>query len=117
MARGKGQVLGVGLGHAGAAGRRRLPRGSRSERGGRGRVIAADFFAANAEVAGESVQLVVGNAGGVSVALNGEAMPPIGPAGHVRRVDVSASGMEVVDIEPKPAVESALPDTTSETDS
>lgn len=51
----------------------------------------------------QSVQLVIGNAGGVSVALNGEAMSPIGPPGHVRRVDVSLSGMEVVDIPPKPA--------------
>jgi cytoskeletal protein RodZ len=65
----------------------------------------------------ESVQLVVGNAGGVSVALNGETMTPIGPAGHVRRVDVSASGMEVVNIDPKPVTEPALPDNTSETDS
>jgi hypothetical protein len=51
----------------------------------------------------ESVQLVVGNAGGVSVALNGKAMSPVGPPGHVRRVDVSPSGIEVVRIEPKPA--------------
>jgi cytoskeletal protein RodZ len=64
----------------------------------------------------ESVQLVVGNAGGVSVALNGESMTPIGPAGHVRRVDVSASGMEVVNIEPKPAADSEPSDTISETD-
>ncbi len=55
--------------------------------------------------ADDSVQLFVGNAGGVKVALNGEAMPPIGPSGHVRRVDVSPNGMEVVDIEPKPGDE------------
>lgn len=55
--------------------------------------------------ADDSVQLYVGNAGGVKVALNGEAMPPIGPSGHVRRVDVSPKGMEVVDIEPKPGDE------------
>jgi cytoskeletal protein RodZ len=52
--------------------------------------------------ADDSVQLFVGNAGGIKVALNGEAMPPIGPSGQVRRVDVSPSGMEVVNIEPKP---------------
>lgn len=55
--------------------------------------------------ANESVQLVVGNAGGVRVALNGETMQSVGPPGHVRRVDVSTSGMEVVEIEPKPASE------------
>lgn len=57
----------------------------------------------------ESVQLFVGNAGGVKVALNGETMQPLGPPGQVRRVDVSASGMEVVNIEPKPASEQAAP--------
>ncbi len=50
----------------------------------------------------DSVQLFVGNAGGVKVALNGETMQPVGPPGQVRRVDVSASGMEVVEIQPKP---------------
>jgi hypothetical protein len=62
----------------------------------------------------DSVQLFVGNAGGVKVALNGEAMPPIGPNGHVRRVDVSPSGMEVVDIEPKPDAGLADPAGASE---
>ena len=59
--------------------------------------------------ADDSVQLFVGNAGGVKVALNGESMPPIGPTGHVRRVDVSPTGMEVVDIEPKPGTELTPP--------
>jgi cytoskeletal protein RodZ len=59
--------------------------------------------------ADDSVQLFIGNAGGVKVALNGESMPPIGPTGHVRRVDVSPTGMEVVDIEPKPGAEPTLP--------
>jgi hypothetical protein len=55
----------------------------------------------------ESVQLFVGNAGGVKVALNGETMQPLGPPGRVRRVDVSPAGMEVVDIQPKPGPEQA----------
>ncbi|MEX2304087.1 MAG: RodZ domain-containing protein [Bryobacterales bacterium] len=59
--------------------------------------------------ADDSVQLFIGNAGGVKVALNGESMPPIGPTGHVRRVDVSPTGMEVVDIEPKPGAEPTPP--------
>jgi cytoskeletal protein RodZ len=57
----------------------------------------------------ESVQLFVGNAGGVKVALNGETMQPLGPPGHVRRVDVSASGMEVVEIKPKPEGQGTTP--------
>ena len=59
--------------------------------------------------ADDSVQLFVGNAGGVKVALNGELMQPIGPNGQVRRVDVSPSGMEVIDIEPKPGAEQGRP--------
>jgi cytoskeleton protein RodZ len=55
----------------------------------------------------QSVQLFVGNAGGVKVALNGETMQPLGPPGHVRRVDVSAAGMEVVDIQPTPGEQTA----------
>jgi len=75
------------------------------------RVLEANLDAGFVQMirAEESVQLFVGNAGGVKVALNGETMQPIGPPGHVRRVDVSASGMEVVDIEPKPESQGALP--------
>lgn len=71
------------------------------------RVLEANLEAGFVQTirAEESVQLFVGNAGGVKVALNGETMQPLGPPGHVRRVDVSASGMEVVDIEPKPVPE------------
>jgi cytoskeleton protein RodZ len=64
----------------------------------------------------ESVQLFVGNAGGVKVALNGETMQPVGPPGHVRRVDVSASGMEVVEIEPKPESQGTAPPSQSRTE-
>ena len=44
----------------------------------------------------KSVQLLVGNAGGVSIALNGKSQPPIGARGQVRRVVLTPSGMEVV---------------------
>lgn len=76
------------------------------------RVLEANLDAGFVQTirAEESMQLVVGNAGGVKVALNGESMQPIGPPGHVRRVDVSASGMEVVDIEPKPGSETVAPE-------
>lgn len=75
------------------------------------RVLEANLDAGFVQTirADESVQLVVGNAGGVKVALNGETMQPIGPPGHVRRVDVSARGMEVVEIQPKPDSQSATP--------
>jgi len=57
---------------------------------GETRSIAAD----------DSVRLVVGNAGGLTVAVNGKAMPPIGPSGHVRRVVFTPGGMEVDRVEP-----------------
>ena len=47
--------------------------------------------------ADESVRLLVGNAGGLSVVLNGRPMPPIGPRGQVRRVLFTSSGMQVVE--------------------
>jgi cytoskeleton protein RodZ len=58
---------------------------------GETRSIAAD----------DSVRLVVGNAGGLTVAVNGKTMPPIGPSGHVRRVVFTPQGgMEIDRIEP-----------------
>jgi cytoskeleton protein RodZ len=57
---------------------------------GQTRSIAAD----------DSVQLVVGNAGGLTVAVNGKTMPPIGPSGHVRRVVFTPGGMEIDRVEP-----------------
>jgi cytoskeletal protein RodZ len=57
---------------------------------GQTRSIAAD----------DSVQLVVGNAGGLTVAVNGKTMPPIGPSGHVRRVVFTPGGMEIDRLEP-----------------
>ena len=46
--------------------------------------------------ASESVQLLVGNAGGVAIVLNGRVQPPIGERGQVRRVVLTPSGMEIV---------------------
>ncbi len=58
--------------------------------------------------ASDSVRLVVGNAAGVTVALNGKVLPPIGPSGHVRRVVLTSSGMEIDRVEPnRPAGETA----------
>jgi len=61
--------------------------------------------------ADDKVSLLVGNAGGVTVALNGEEMPPIGGSGQVRRVVIDPSGMQVLspkartsDAKPKPPI-------------
>lgn len=51
--------------------------------------------------ADEQVRLLVGNAGGVSVSLNGEPMPPVGTSGQVRRVLLTERGMEIVQPAPK----------------
>ena len=61
--------------------------------------------------ADESVQLLVGNAGGLSIVLNGRPMPPIGPRGQVRRVLFTSAGMQVV--EPRRASPSDRTTTTT----
>ena len=43
----------------------------------------------------ESIALIVGNAGGVELTLNGQAVPPIGERGQVRRVVFTPSGMSI----------------------
>ncbi len=43
----------------------------------------------------ESIALIVGNAGGVELTLNGEALPPIGERGQVRRVLFTPGGMSI----------------------
>ena len=44
-----------------------------------------------------AVRLRVGNAGGLDVVLNGRALDPIGPLGHVREVLITEGGMEVIE--------------------
>ena len=43
----------------------------------------------------ESIGLIVGNAGGVELTLNGRTMPPIGERGQVRRVVFTPAGMSI----------------------
>ena len=47
--------------------------------------------------ADQSILLLVGNAGGLKLELNGRPMPDIGPRGQVRRVEFTPSGMHVVE--------------------
>ena len=67
--------------------------------------------------ADKAVELKVGNAGGVSLALNGKDLGLIGPAGRVRSVMVTPQGVEVLDPNParrRPSQESVrVPSTTA----
>ena len=53
------------------------------------------------------VELKVGNAAGVTLALNGQDLPPIGPRGEVRNVTVTPGGLQVWQSWAKPAPEAA----------
>jgi cytoskeletal protein RodZ len=67
--------------------------------------------------ANKEVALKVGNAGGVSLALNGKDLGLIGPRGHVRTLVVTPQGMEILEAKPplrRPAQESVrVPSTTA----
>jgi cytoskeleton protein RodZ len=58
----------------------------RNFRSGESRQVEAD----------KQIRLLVGNAGGVTVSLNGEPMPSVGSSGQVRRVLLTVRGMEIV---------------------
>ena len=53
--------------------------------------------------ASEQVKLIAGNAGGVTVSLNGKTLDPIGPQGQVRVVRLTAEGPEFLAKVPPPA--------------
>jgi hypothetical protein len=42
--------------------------------------------------ANERVKIVTGNAGGVTISLNGKTLDPLGPSGQVRTVMLTAEG-------------------------
>ncbi|MEZ5366242.1 MAG: DUF4115 domain-containing protein [Bryobacterales bacterium] len=65
--------------------------------------------------ADKEVTLKVGNAGGVSLALNGKELGVVGPMGHVRSLMVTPSGMEILEANPprRPAQESVRVPTTT----
>jgi cytoskeleton protein RodZ len=58
--------------------------------------------------ANEQVRLVLGNAGGVAVTLNGKPVPPLGPRGQVRTVQLSSGGVQIVPPKPREEVSDPL---------
>ncbi|MGH9721971.1 MAG: helix-turn-helix domain-containing protein [Bryobacteraceae bacterium] len=57
--------------------------------------------------AAEKVRVLVGNAGGLEVSLNGKPIGPIGPRGQVRVIELTPSGYLIVS--PKPPKPESLP--------
>lgn len=51
--------------------------------------------------AGNSIRLIVGNAGGIELTLNGQLIPPIGERGQVRRVVFTPAGMNIAQPPPR----------------
>jgi hypothetical protein len=51
--------------------------------------------------ASSTVLLRLGNAGGVTITLNGKPVGPVGPKGQVRTVQFTSGGFEIVAV-PKP---------------
>jgi cytoskeleton protein RodZ len=50
--------------------------------------------------ASAKVRLLVGNAGGVEISLNGKPIGPIGPRGEVRAVELTPAGFQIVPRKP-----------------
>jgi cytoskeleton protein RodZ len=50
--------------------------------------------------ASEKVRLLVGNAGGLEISLNGKPIGPIGPRGQVRVVELTPAGFQIVPRKP-----------------
>ena len=53
--------------------------------------------------ASSTVELRLGNAGGVTIVLNGKSLGAIGPKGQVRTVQLTSGGFQIV-AAPKPSV-------------
>ena len=51
----------------------------------------------------EQVKLVAGNAGGLTVSLNGKTLEPLGSIGQVRVVRLTAGGPQFLVRDPQPA--------------
>jgi cytoskeleton protein RodZ len=50
--------------------------------------------------ASEKVRLLIGNAGGLEVSLNGKSIGPIGPRGQIRVVELTPAGFQIVSRKP-----------------
>jgi cytoskeleton protein RodZ len=46
--------------------------------------------------ASEKVRILIGNAGGVEISLNGKSIGPIGPRGQIRVVELTPAGFQIV---------------------
>ena len=44
------------------------------------------------------VRLLIGNAGGLAISLNGKPIGPIGPKGQVRVVELTPAGFQIVSL-------------------
>jgi len=53
----------------------------------------------------ESVMLRLGNAGGVTITLNGKPIGPVGPKGQVRTVQFTSGGFQIVPAKPPAALD------------
>lgn len=56
--------------------------------------------------ASEQLRMTIGNAGGLSITLNGQPVPPVGPKGQVRVVQFSPGGFQIVPRNPAPPPDS-----------
>ena len=50
--------------------------------------------------ASEKVRLLIGNAGGVEISLNGKPIGPVGPRGQIRIVELTPGGFQIVPRKP-----------------
>ena len=71
-----------------------------------GKVAFSGTLEANARRtwdAEKDVVLRLGNAGGVSISLNGKPIGPAGPKGQVRTLQLTSGGFQTVSAKPAPA--------------
>ena len=52
--------------------------------------------------ASEQVKILTGNAGGITISLNGKTLDPLGPPGQIRTVRLTAEGPEFPAKAPQP---------------
>jgi hypothetical protein len=53
--------------------------------------------------AAEQVQVLTGNAGALTISLNGKTLDSLGPRGHMREVRLTAEGPQFLSQDPPPA--------------